>query len=568
MANLDNQVVARLLEEYAELLELSGENVFRVNAYRRAAKGIRNLGGDVKELWERGELESVPGVGRAIAEKVGEILRTGTLRALEDLRAHIPPEIAELMGVPFIGPKTARLLYTKFGVKSRAQLIEELRKGSLVEKGFSSKLADKILREVEGVGEAFTKMLLIEGMNEASQLIDSIHSSDEFELYVCGSIRRGKEVVGDVDVVVLPKTSNMTLTHLASKLEGGETRVKGENKLTWISPRGVQFDFRLAQREYLGAMLLYFTGSKEHNIALRTLAQRLGFKLSEYGLFERNGSRIAGVSEKEVYERLGLQFIEPELRENTGEIEAASKKMLPTLVSASDIFGDYHVHSSWSDGVNTLEEMVEEAVRQGYKYVVFTDHSKGESVANGMSEERLMKQAQAIEKLRSKYGSIEIQHGSEVDILRGGRLDYGDTTLAHLDYVVASLHRRFTSNTDVLTEAVVKALENRYVDALGHPTNRLLGRRPENGVDLARVVDAARKNSKFLEVDGQPRRMDLPSIWVKRAMEEGVRLVLSSDAHSTSELGYMMFALINARRGWASAQNIVNSSQKFLNTKI
>jgi DNA polymerase IV (family X) len=559
---LDNQEIAGILEEYAELLELNGEDVFRVNAYRRAAKSLRNLNTDVVELWRSKRLKEVPGVGRAIAEKIDEIISTGRLRALEELRARIPSEVVELTGVPFVGPKTAKLLYTKFGVSSRAQLIEKLRDGSLVKQGFSPKLAEKILGAVEGVGEAFTKMLLIEGMNEASQLIDKIRGA-EFELYVCGSIRRGKEAVGDVDVVVLSKTRDKTLLDLASKLRGGKTLAEGESKLTWVSPRGVQFDFRLAHPEYLGAMQLYFTGSKEHNIALRTHAQRLGFKLSEFGLFEQNGGRVAGASEEEVYSKLGLQYIEPELRENTGEIEAASKGVLPKLADASDVFGDYHVHSTWSDGVDTLERMVEGALRQGYKYVVFTDHSKSERVANGMSEERLRKQAEEIERLRSKYGSIEILHGSEVDILSGGRLDYDDRTLAQLDYVVASLHRRFTSDTEALTEAVIKALENRYVDTVGHPTNRMLGRRPENGVDLEKVLAAAKKNSKFLEVDGQPRRMDLPSIWVKRAVEEGVRLVLSSDAHSTAELGYMMFALINARRGWAAAQNIANSSHKF-----
>jgi len=233
------------------------------------------------------------------------------------------------------------------------------------------------------------------------------------------------------------------------------------------------------------------------------------------------------------------------------------------LLGVSDVFGDYHVHSTWSDGVDTLERMVEGGYPPRLQICCFHRSSKSERVANGMSEERLRKQAEEIEKLRSKYGSIEILHGSEVDILSGGRLDYDNRTLAQLDYVVASLHRRFTSDTEVLTQAVIRALENRYVDTLGHPTNRMLGRRPENGVDLEKVMAAAKKNSKFLEVDGQPRRMDLPSIWVKRAVEEGVHLVLSSDAHSTAELGYMMFALINARRGWAGAQNIANSSQKF-----
>lgn len=560
---LENEHVADILEEYAEMLELNGEDPFRVNAYRRAAKAIRNLEVGVGELWGRGELTRIPGVGLAIAQKVGEILGTGRLKALEELRAKTPRALLELVQVPYVGPKTARLLYEKFRVGSKAELEERLRDGSLVREGFPKGLAQRILEALSKLGESAGKMLLVEGMDAASKLLEHLKAQDGFEFYVCGSIRRGRELVGDVDLVVLPKAEGKTLLELARMLEGGAFTARGEEKLSWISPEGVQFDFRLAGKEFLGSMLLYFTGSKEHNIVLRERAQRLGYKLSEYGLFTREGERVAGATEEEVYAKLGLQHIPPELRENTGEIEAAEKGALPKLVEAGEIHGDFHVHSTWSDGANTLERMVEAAIAHGYKYIVFTDHSKSERVANGMSEERLRRQAQEIERLRSKYASIEILHGSEVDILRGGKLDYDDQTLSTLDYVVASLHRRFTSDTELLTEAVLKALENRYVTALGHPTNRMLGRRPENGVNLEKVVRAAKANSKFLEVDGQPRRMDLPWIWVKRAVEEGVTLVLSSDAHSTGELAYMMFALINARKGWASAKNIANSSPNF-----
>jgi DNA polymerase (family 10) len=560
---LNNQEVASILEEYAELLELEGEDAFRLNAYRRASKAIRNLEEDVTEVWRQGKLEDIPGIGQAISKKVDEIIRTGGLKALDQLRSQIPKGLLELTSVPFIGPKTARLLYTKFGVKGRADLLAKLRDNSLVDQGFSKKLADKLLGALGELGESSTKMLLVEAMDHASRLINDVGSDGAFELYVCGSIRRGKELVGDVDLVVVPKTEGKTLLDLAQKLRGGMVLARGQSKLTWVSPAGVQFDFRLAKREQLGAMKLYFTGSKDHNVALRTHALKMGYKLSEFGLFRRDGTLVGGASEEEIYSELGLQYIEPELRENTGEIDAASEGRLPVLVDANQVYGDYHVHSNWSDGSDTLDRMVEAALRQGYKYIVFTDHSKNERVANGMTEERLMRQAREIDKLRSKYGSIEILHGSEVDILRDGRLDYDDATLRRLDYVVASLHKKFSSDPDVLTEAVVKALTNRYVDALGHPTNRLLGKRPENGVKLQEVIVAAKNNSKFLEVDGQPRRMDLPSQWIKRAVEEGVQVVLSSDAHSAPELSYMMFALINARRGWASAKNVANTSTKF-----
>lgn len=563
---MDNSAVANIFEELADLLELSGEETFKVAAYRRAAKNIRVLNNSLEEIWKRNGLLEIPGVGEAIAKKIDEILRTGKLGLLEKTRSSVPEALLELRSMPFIGPKTAQLLYTKYGIKSKAELLAKLRDGSLVAEGFSKKMADKILENVRKIGEGTSKMLLIEAMDAAYNLLDSLQSKDGFEYYVCGSIRRGKDLVGDVDIVVSAKMEGSTLLDIASKLDSGKFIAKGENKLSWVSPKNVQFDFRLAKPDNLGAMIMYFTGSKEHNVKLRTYSLQKGFKLSEYGLFDEKGVLVAGKTEEQVFSKLGLQYIEPELREDTGEIEAATINSLPELINEATIQGDTHVHTNWSDGDNSLEEMVTAAEKLSYKYIVITDHSKGERIANGMSEERLKRQAHEIEKIRSKHGSISILHGSEVNILREGKLDYDDDVLKNLDFVVASLHRKFSASTQLLTEAVLQAFENRYMDTLGHPTGRLLGRRGESGVDLEKIIAKARATGKYLEVNGQPRRMDLPYNWIKKAVEEGVTLTLSSDAHTTGELLNMQFAVKNARRGWVAPKNILNSSKSFKNS--
>jgi DNA polymerase (family 10) len=563
---VDNSTVANIFEELADLLELSGEETFKVVAYRRAAKNIRALSDNIEEVWRKNALSEIPGVGEAIAKKIDEILRTGRLALLERTRSKVPEGLIELRTVPLVGPKTAQLLYTKYGVKSKTQLFDKLQDGSLVAEGFSAKMADKILENIRKMGESASKMLLIEAMDAAYGLLDLLQSRNGFEYRVCGSIRRGKDLVGDVDIVVSTEKEGATLLDVANKLVGGKFLAKGENKVSWVSSKNVQFDFRLAKPDHLGAMMMYFTGSKEHNVKLRSYALQKGFRLSEYGLFDEKGVLVAGKTEEQVFSKLGLQYIEPELREDTGEIEAAASKSLPQLIDEATIQGDTHIHTNWSDGDNSLDEMVSAAEKLRYRYIVFTDHSKGERIANGMSEERLKRQAQEIEKLRNKHGSISILHGSEVNILREGRLDYDNETLKSLDFVVASLHKKFSSSVEVLTEAVLKAFENKYMDTLGHPTGRLLGRRGESGVNLAKVIVKARATGKYVEVDGQPRRMDLPYNWIKRAVEEGVVLTLSSDAHTTGELLNMQFAVKNARRGWAGPKNILNSSKTFKNS--
>lgn len=563
VTEMDNAQLAQIFSELADLLELRGEDPFKVAAYRRVARSINSLNIDISTLWQEGRLEEIPGVGKAISKKIDEILRTGSLELLERTKSQVPLELLDIMGVPLVGPKTASQLYYNYGVKSRKDLIDRLEDGSLVRAGFPKKAASRILHALNKIGESAKRMLLIEGLDHAIYMKKFLEKKTSMTIHICGSIRRGKETVGDVDMVAQSSLDG-TLLDIANALpRDGKFLARGEEKVSWVSEKGVQYDFRLATDKYIGSMLLYFTGSKEHVVKLRKIAQKKGYKLNEYGLFDNAGKLVASASEADIYSSLGMVYIEPELREDMGEVEVASAGNLPILVKPDDIRGDLHVHSNWSDGVDSLENMVKTAEALGYSYVAFTDHSKSERVANGMDEERILRQAKEIDSIRKTHPQIQIFHGSEVDILKEGKLDYGPEILSKLDYVVASLHKRFSASSEVLTDAVMSALENRYVDTLGHPTGRLLGKRSESEVDILRIIGKARKCGKWLEVDGQPRRMDLPSIWIKRAVEEGVKLVLSSDSHSTHEMNYMRFAVINARRGWAKPSDIVNTGKAF-----
>ncbi|MEM3670160.1 MAG: DNA polymerase/3'-5' exonuclease PolX [Thermoprotei archaeon] len=556
---MDNARVSEIFEELADYLEIQGEESYKVAAYRKAAKNIRTSPKDIRSLWLSGALKDIPGVGPAIEKKISEIMETGSLSLLEETRKKTPKGLVELMTVPFVGPKTARELYMKYGIADKASLIKELNSGSLVERGFSEKTAKKILDAVRKLGASASRMLLIEALDAGYSLIDVLSKDSGFRFQIAGSTRRGSETVGDIDLIALPLEEGKDLLSLRPVLTKGRIVVSGRDKLTWINDSGIQFDFRLASEEDFGAMMQYFTGSKDHNVQLRTLAQGHGLKLNEYGLFTQSGERVAGKTEEEIYLKLGLKFIEPELREGAGEIEAAEKGTLPKLVDQSSILGDFHVHSNWSDGRDSMEAMVQECRKLGYRFMVFTDHSQGEKIANGLSEERVKKQSQEISRLQNAYPDIRIYHGAEVSILRGGRLDYDDVVLKIFDYVVASLHRRFTDDPDVLTDAVAAAVENRYVDTLGHPTGRLLGRRPEYPLQMDRLIQRIAKAGKKMELNGQPRRMDLPPIYARRAKDNGVTLVACSDAHSIGELYNMQFAVILARRAWVDSDRLYNA---------
>ncbi len=549
-----NSEVAELLDRLGELVEANGEDRFKVIAYHRAATSIRNMEGDIEQMWKEGKLEEIQYVGKGIARKVDEYLKTGKLQLLERLRESTPPGVPLLMKVQGVGPRTAYHLSHDLGVRSIEELKQALERGNL-DSEFGPTVRESFRVGIEKL-QSFEKRMLLPEAEGEFQKLESYFGALGIAVGMAGSLRRGKSTVGDLDLL---STDNRVVEALkgcpgvAQVLESGpkRTSVKLED--------GVQVDVRLFTEEEYGAAQVYFTGSKDHNIALRNLAIDRGWKLNEYGLFDRAGKRITGRTEDEIYRRLGLEYVPPELRENRGEIEAAATGKLPHVIEHDDIKGDLQMHTTWSDGSATLEEMARGAKERRYEYVAMTDHSVSVRVANGLSEERFRRQWKEIEKLNEELSPFRILRAVELEIKSDGSVDFERKFLDEFDLVGASLHQNFRQGSEKLTERVVKALSHPSVDFLCHPTNRLIGRRDANPIDLARVIRVARENGKMLEIDGEPQRLDLDDVWARKAMEEGVPIVIDSDAHSVGELDNVGYGVTVARRAWLKAKHVVNT---------
>jgi DNA polymerase (family 10) len=551
---LKNQEVAELLDRMGELVEANGEDRFKVIAYHRAATSIRNMDEDVEHLWREKKLEDIQYVGEGIAKKIDEYLGTGRLRVMEELERKTPPGVPILMKVQGIGPRTAYRLSHELGITSIEELKKALDSGKL-DREFGPTVRKSFLVGIEKL-QSFEKRMLLPEAEGVFQKMSSYFAALGIGVGMAGSLRRGKSTVGDLDLLSTdPKVVDAIkgCPGVAQVLESGpkRTSVKLED--------GVQVDVRLFDEDEYGAAMMYFTGSKDHNIALRNLAIEKEWKLNEYGLFDRGGKRLAGRTEEEIYKKLGLEYIPPELRENRGEIEAAQKGKLPELVKFEGIRGDLQMHTTWSDGSATLEEMAKAAKERGYEYIAITDHSVSVRVANGLSEERFRKQWKEIEKLNERLAPFRILRGVELEIKSDGSLDFDRKLLDEFDLVGASLHHSFKQDAKRLTDRAMKALVHPSVDFLCHPTNRLIGRRDGNPIDLDKVVKTARKNGKMLEIDGEPRRLDLDEVWAKRAMEEGVPIVIDSDAHSVGELDNVGYGVTVARRAWLKAKDVANT---------
>ncbi|MDG6901787.1 MAG: DNA polymerase/3'-5' exonuclease PolX [Nitrososphaerota archaeon] len=551
MRNLE---VAKVLDDLGELVEANGEDRFKVIAYHRAATSIRNLGEDVELVWKDKRLEEIKYVGEGIAKKIDEYLGTGKLGVLETLRGRTPAGVSLLMKVPGIGPRTAFHLAHDLGITSVEQLNAALGSGKL-DSEFGPTVREGFRIGIEKL-QSFERRLLLPEAEGVFQKMKSYFGALGIEIGMAGSLRRGKSTVGDLDILSTdPRVLDATrgCPGVAQVLEGGPRRysVKLED--------GVQVDVRLFTREEYGAALVYFTGSKEHNITLRNLALGRGWKLNEYGLFEAGGNRVSGETEDGVYDKLGLQYVPPELRENNGEVEAALSGKLPHLVELDDVRGDLQMHTTWSDGAAELEEMARAAMERGYEYIAVTDHSQSVRVANGLTEERFRRQWKEIEKLNDRLAPFRILRGVEVEIKNDGSLDFDGKFLDEFDIVGASLHQNFRQDPETLTRRVLKAVSAPSVDFLCHPTNRLIGRREGNPIDLARVITAAKESGKMLETDGQPNRLDLDETWAKRAAEEGVKIVVDSDAHTVGDLDNISYGVTVARRAWLKKQDVANT---------
>ncbi len=560
---MKNNEVAELLDRLGDLVEANGEDRFKVIAYHRAATSIRNLDDDVEQFWKEKRLEEIKYVGEGIAKKIDEYLRTGKLQLLERLREKTPAGVPLLMKVQGIGPRTAYHLSHELGITS----VEELKKA--LESGRLDAEFGPTVRESFRVGiaklQSFEKRMLLPEAEGIFQKLSSYFEALGIPVGMAGSLRRGKSTVGDLDFL---STDARVIEAIKGCPGVAQVLESGPKRTSVKLDEGVQVDVRLFTEGEYGAALVYFTGSKDHNIALRNLAIEKGWKLNEYGLFDKAGKRLAGRTEEEVYRKLGIEYVPPELRENRGEIDAARKGKLPDLIKFSDIKGDLQMHTTWSDGSATLEEMVEGAKERGYEYIALTDHSEAVRVANGLSEERFRRQWNEIENLNDRLSPFRILRAVEVEIKNDGSLDFDRRFLDEFDLVGASLHQSFRQDAEKLTERAVRALSHPSVNFLCHPTNRLIGRREGNPLDLAKVIDTARAGGKMLEIDGQPERLDLDEVWARRAMEAGVPLVIDSDAHSVGELDNVGYGVIVARRAWLKAKDVVNtkSLRAFLNS--
>lgn len=556
-----NDEIAKLFNRLADLLEIENANPFRIRAYRNAAQTISNYPRNIADLVEeKSDLTELPYIGGDLAEKIKIIVKTGKFPALLDVEKRIPSVLSQLMDIEGLGPKRVQVLYKKLNIQSIAELKNAIASGKLCTlKGFGKKLEQKIKEGMEHVKEYQLRYKLIDAMAIAEPLVGYLKKITGVKyVEVSGSYRRRRETVGDLDIIVIAKKNAEVIKRFVKYDEVSEIISQGTTRSTIRLRRGIQVDLRVMPAVSYGSALLYFTGSKSHNIALRTMALKQKLKINEYGLF-RNNKRIAGKNEAEIYKAIGLPYIEPELRENRGEIEIALKNKLPKLITLADICGDLHCHTNATDGTANLETMVKAAVKKGYEYIAITDHSKHLTVAKGLDEKKLLTQIKAIDKLNAKLNNIVILKSIELDILEDGTLDLSNNILKELDLRVCSIHSQFHLSQKKQTDRIIRAMDNPYFNILAHPTGRLIGKREPYNINMEKVMLAAKERNCFLEVNSQPERLDLNDIYCKMAKEMGLKLVISTDAHSVTNFDYMQFGIYQARRGWLEASDIVNS---------
>lgn len=559
---MHNRDVAAHFSRLADLLEIDGDNPFRIRAYRNAAQTIAELSPSLTDLVAAGEdLTAYPGIGDEIAEKIATLVETGRLPALDEIARRIPPELSDLMQVKGLGPKGVKALYDHFRIDSLDQLEQAARAGKVrALSGFGAKKEAALIEGIErlkGAGDERTRIDAAAAL--AEPLRDWLSQAQGVEIVeLAGSYRRRRETVGDIDIVVACSDGAALMDRLVSYADIDEVVSHGHTRSTVILGGGLQVDVRAVEGDSIGAALLYFTGSREHNIALRQRAVDRGWKLNEYGLFEGD-TAIAGADEEGIYQGLGLPWIVPELREAHGEIEAAEKETLPHLITVDDIRGNLHGHTTWSDGRDTLEDMADAARARGYEYLAITDHGPRVRVANGLSAERLAKQAEAIDALNERLDDLTLLKGCEVDILADGQLDLPDEVLAQLDIVVCSIHYNLRLSREEQTERVLRAMDNPHFMIWGHPTARELGKREPIDIDMERCIEAAAERGIALEINAQPKRLDLKDSHARLALERGCHLSINTDAHRTEHFDLVRYGIDQARRAWCPPDRVLNT---------
>jgi DNA polymerase (family 10) len=559
-----NSDIAEIFNRTADYLDIKGENPFRIRAYRNAARTISSLSRSVADMVAGEEgLGKIPGIGQDLAEKIKEIVKTGTLPLLEELKQELSPELSTLMEIPGLGPKRVKILYDEMGIRSVDELRQAAKEGKVrTLAGFGVKTESTILEEIGKIKETKkggrrVKLAVAEQVVEP--LVGYLKKIDGVkEIDVAGSYRRRRETVGDLDILVACGRGCPVMDKFVDYEDVEKILSRGKTRSSVVFRNGIQVDLRVVPEASYGAALVYFTGSKAHNIAVRKIAQKRKLKINEYGVF-KGKKRITGRTEKDVYKQVGLPWIEPELREDRGEVEAAQEKRLPQLVRLDDIRGDLHVHTTWSDGRASLEDMAEAAKKLCYEYLAVSDHSKHVTVAHGLDEKRLSQQIKEIDRLNGKLKGLRLLKSIELDILEDGSLDLPDKILEELDLVICSVHSKFNLSREKQTERIIRAMDNPHVHIFCHPTGRLINERRPYEVDLERVMNAARKRGCHFELNAHPDRLDLDDVDCQRAKEMGLKVAISTDTHSLDDLRYMRFGVGQARRGWLEPEDVLNT---------
>jgi len=560
-AGVHNADVAVLFDRLADLLEIQGANPFRVRAYRNAARTVGGLPRSVAAMVVEGaDLSELPGIGKDLAGKIGEIVETGHLALLDETEKTVPRDLIELLALPGLGPKRVQRLHEELSIDTVGELRRAAETGKIAKlRGFSAEFERKILRDIGRRGAMERRTLLPAAEEIANELTAYLEGTPGVDrVIVAGSYRRRRDTVGDLDVLATSAPESPVMDRFLAFPGATEVLAKGTTRSTIRLRSGLQIDLRVVPGASYGAALVYFTGSKAHNIAIRRIGVGKGLKINEYGVF-RDGKRVAGRTEEEVYAKVGLPYIAPELREDRGEIEAAAKGTLPRLIALGDIKGDLHVHTKASDGQDSIEAMAKAARERGYEYIAITDHTKHATIAHGLDSRRLARQLAEIDRVSSRLRGIKIFKSAEVDILGDGSLDLDDGILGELDFAVCAVHSQFDLPRAKQTARILRAMDNPRCTILAHPTGRLLNERLPYDVDMERLIAAARERGCVLELNAQPERLDLTDEHCKMAKDQGVKLAISTDAHSTATLDYMRFGIDQARRGWLEAKDVVNT---------
>ncbi|MGQ9722721.1 MAG: DNA polymerase/3'-5' exonuclease PolX [Candidatus Jordarchaeum sp.] len=558
--SLKNFEIARILENMAFYLEMFDEIKFKIRAFQNAAKIIESLPEDVADIYRRKEIRTITGIGPAIAEIIGELVETGTAKVYEEFKEKYPVNIEELSAVEGLGSKRVKLLYDKLKIKN----LEELEKAAKEHrirriKTLGIKTEKNLLKGVEFAKKSKERLPLVYADQIAKDLVNKLGSLSFVErITVAGSYRRKKETVGDLDMLVVSKKPEGVMDYFTSLENVGVVLGKGPTKSSVLLKDGLQVDVRVFDEEIYGSALLYFTGSKEHNVKLRIVAIEKGLKLSEYGVF-RDDTRLAGRTEEESYKALGLSYIEPELREDLGEVEAAKNNSLPQLVQLSDIKGDFHVHSNYSDGMDSISDLAKAAQERNYEYICISDHVGSLKIAGALNEEQLMKQMQEIDQLNNSLNNFRILKSAEVNINAEGELDLSKDLLKKLDVVLGALHSGFKASKEVITRRVVKTMESGLMHIFVHPTGRIINRRTPYDIDLVQILEKAKESGTILEINAFPERLDLRDIQIKSAVDKGVNLAIGTDSHNKNQLSYMEYGVYQARRGWCTKKNLINT---------